>query len=71
MAELKIGGSDVKSLMYRDKDVSGSQMLKSGTILYISGQDVSTYNNELSKPNSTAKIIFPSVGKHWEGLKKY
>jgi len=37
MAELKIGGNNVKSLMYKDKDVSGSQMLESGTILLFLG----------------------------------
>lgn len=33
--DLKFGGSDVKSLMYKDKDVSGSKMLESGTILLV------------------------------------
>ncbi|WP_125772013.1 hypothetical protein [Companilactobacillus furfuricola] len=38
--DLKFGGSDVKSLMYKDKDVSGSQMLESGTILLLLDKNI-------------------------------
>ena len=68
MTELKYGGSDVK-IMYGDREIGGATKLEPGTILYISGYDVSRYNNELNNPGSTAAITFPSVGKHWEGLK--
>jgi len=37
--------------------------------LYISGQYIYAYNHEISLPNSTVEITFPSAGKHWEGLK--
>ena len=69
MTELKYGGGDVK-IMYGSQEIGGATKLEPGTILYISGQDVSKYNNELGAPLSTAEITFPSAGKHWEGLKK-
>ena len=69
MAELKIGGSDVK-IMYGDREIGGAAKLEPGTILYISGQNIAEHNDGLGNPNSTVKITLPSVGKHWEGLKK-
>lgn len=68
---LKIGGSNVGKIMYNGQEF-GSQKLEPGTILYISGhyETVAQYNDELYRPHSTAEIVFPNVGKHWEGLKK-
>jgi len=60
MAELKYGGSDVKSLMYKDKDVSGSQMLESGTILYLGSA-------QGTKGNVNVKL--PSVKNDWSNIK--
>jgi len=66
---LKIGGSNVGKIMYNGQEFGGATKLEPGTILYISGQYVSKYNNELSARQSTAEITFPSAGKHWENLK--
>jgi len=60
MAELKIGGNNVKSLMYKDKDVSGSQMLESGTILYLGSA-------QGTKGNVNVKL--PSVKNDWSNIK--
>lgn len=51
---LKVGDSDVKSLRYRDKDVSGSQMLESGTGVYVGP--------------FTDKIHLLSSSKKWENI---
>lgn len=70
---LKIGGSNVGKIMYNGQEFGGATKLEPGTILYISSYDdnvVARYNNELYETNSTVEIIFPNVGKHWEGLKK-
>ena len=70
MTELKYGGNSVGKIMYNGQEFGGANKLEPGTILYISGQNISRYNHELDDPHSTAEITFPSAGKHWEGLKK-
>ena len=65
---LKIGGSNVGKIMYNGQEF-GNQKLEPGAILYLSVSKIA-YNDELCGGNSTAEIIFPNVGKHWEGLKK-
>lgn len=70
---LKIGGSNVGKIMYNGQEFGGTAKLEPGTILYISGNadiGVGLYNDELYNQYSTAEIVFPNVGKHWEGLKK-
>lgn len=71
---LKIGGNDVGKIMYNGQEFGGAAKLEPGTILYISSDHDSTisrYNDDLYLSPSTAEIIFPNVGKHWEGLKKF
>lgn len=67
---LKIGGSNVGKIMYNGQEF-GSQKLEPGTILYMSGIDFSYLKlaDGTIGAHSTAEIIFPNVGKHWEGLK--
>lgn len=56
MAELKIGGNDVSKIYYKDKDVSGSQMLESGTIVY--------------KGSCVDGIHLLSVDPNWKNISK-
>jgi len=66
---MNYGDEKVGKLYFGKDEISGGgQMLESGTILYISGQDVSSFNSELNKPLSTAEIVLTSAGKHWEKI---
>ena len=65
---LKFGDEKMSKLYYKDKDVSGSQMLEAGTILFISGQNLTGYNSLLNAPNAKVSIFLPSCGAHWENV---
>jgi len=53
---LNFGDEKVTKLYYKDKDVSGSQMLEAGTIVY--------------KGRLGANIHLKSVATHWENISK-
>ncbi|MGQ2374567.1 hypothetical protein [Companilactobacillus zhachilii] len=65
---LNFGDEKVTKLYYKDKDVSGSQMLEAGTILFFSGQNLNGYNSALNKPNATVSLVLPDCGVHWENV---
>ena len=54
--DLKFGSNDVKRLMYKDKDVSGSQMLESGTILLVLNSNIKWAKRRLG-------LDFSSLGR--------